>query len=225
VIHDVCLQNLPVIFCLDRAGVVGADGPTHHGIFDIAFLRCIPNLILFAPRNEIELRNILYTAQKGLSHPIAIRYPRGRGKIVEWKQPFKNIEIGTATELRKGNNIAMLCIGPLCNTVLEAIDRFDERSQRECIGLYDMRFIKPLDETLLHQIFDAYSVIITVEDGVISGGFGSVIAEFASRHRYKNTLEFLGFDDEFPAQGNVEELHDLAGISVTRIHETLQKWM
>ncbi|NND88710.1 MAG: 1-deoxy-D-xylulose-5-phosphate synthase [Flavobacteriaceae bacterium] len=225
VIHDVCLQNLPVIFCLDRAGVVGADGPTHHGIFDIAFLRCIPNLILFAPRNEIELRNILYTAQMGLPHPIAIRYPRGRGNIVEWKQPFKKIEIGIATELRQGNKVAMLCIGPLCNTVLVAIDRIDNRSQRDSIGVYDMRFIKPLDETLLHRLFKTHSVIITIEDGVISGGFGSAIAEFASKHQYKNTIEFLGFDDKFPAQGSVDELHELAGISAARIYETLQKWV
>ena len=166
IIHDVALQNLPVIFCIDRAGLVGEDGATHHGVFDLAYLRCIPNLIIFAPRNEMELRNIMYTAQKGLKHPIAIRYPRGRGKTLDWKSEFEPIDIGTGVQLKQGDDLAVLSLGSISHTVSKAI-----------VGLncahYDMRFVKPLDEPLLHTIFKTYSTLITLEDGVINGGFGN----------------------------------------------------
>ena len=221
VIHDVCLQKLPVIFCLDRAGIVGEDGATHHGIFDIAYLRCIPNLILFAPRNEIELRNILYTAQLGLDLPIAIRYPRGRGNILDWQQPFSKIEIGKGEKLKEGNTIAVLTIGKMAHNAMEAINSLAS----EEIGLFDMRFVKPLDESLLGDIFRNYKTIITVEDGIINGGFGSSITEFASRHQYHNTIEIMGVPDEFPEHGTILQLQDAVGISSEKVKETIQKYL
>ncbi|MBT8393981.1 MAG: 1-deoxy-D-xylulose-5-phosphate synthase, partial [Bacteroidia bacterium] len=194
VIHDVALQKLPVIFCLDRAGLVGEDGATHHGVFDIAYLRCIPNLIMFAPRNEIELRNIMYTAQLGLNLPIAIRYPRGRGQITNWKQPFEKIEIGKGVKLKDGNKIAVLSIGSIIINVKDAINKSNDSNG---IAHYDMRFIKPLDVTLLNSIFNMYDTIITVEEGTINGGFGSAILEFAALNKYKNSIKIFGIQDTF----------------------------
>ena len=199
IIHDVALQNLPVIFCIDRAGLVGEDGATHHGVFDLAYLRCIPNLIIFAPRNEMELRNIMYTAQKGLKHPIAIRYPRGRGVTPDWKSAFEPIEIGTGVQLEHGENLAILSVGAISNTVSKAIDGLN-------CAHYDMRFVKPLDEPLLHTVFKTYSKLITIEDGVISGGFGSAILEFAAAHHYKNDVIVKGIPDAFIEQGAVDTL-------------------
>lgn len=220
VIHDVCLQKLPVIFCLDRAGIVGEDGATHHGIFDLSYLRCIPNLTIFAPRNEIELRNILYTVQLGIDGPIAIRYPRGRGRLTDWKKSFNKIDMGTGVELRKGTNIAVLTVGAIADNVSDALDGISED-----IGHYDMRFVKPLDEALLHTVFQQYKTIITVEDGVIAGGFGSAVSQFASENNYANTLQMLGIPDAFPEHGKVDELRDLAGISSEKIAEVLQKYL
>ena len=222
VIHDVCLQNLPVIFCLDRAGIVGEDGATHHGIFDLAYLRCLPNLIIFAPRNTIELRNILFTAQIGLEHPIAIRYPRGRGKIIEWKQPFAAIEIGKGITLKEGKKIAVLTIGPIASNASEIISEL-ENELGVHISHYDMRFIKPLDEELLHTVFQKHITIITIEDGMINGGFGSAISQFASENNYTNKLKILGIPDEFPQHGTVAELQDLAGISSEKIAQSIKK--
>jgi 1-deoxy-D-xylulose-5-phosphate synthase len=209
VIHDVALQNLPVIFCLDRAGLVGEDGATHHGVFDIAFLRCIPNLIIFAPRNEIELRNMLYTAQLGLKNPIAIRYPRGTGKIIDWRQPFASIEIGKGVCLKEGSKIAVLSIGTIADTISEAI-RLSEKSAE--IAQYDLRFIKPLDEKLLHQIFKEHQTIITLEDGVVAGGFGSAILEFSATNKYQNKIKVVGIPDTFIEHGTVLELHKKIGL-------------
>jgi len=201
IIHDVALQNLPVIFCIDRAGLVGEDGATHHGVFDLAYLRCIPNLIIFAPRNEMELRNIMYTAQKGLKHPIAIRYPRGRGKTLDWKSEFGPIDIGTGVQLKQGDDLAVLSLGSISHTVSKAI-----------VGLncahYDMRFVKPLDEPLLHTIFKTYSTLITLEDGVINGGFGSAVLEFAAAHHYKNDVILKGIPDEFIEHGPINTLFE-----------------
>lgn len=215
IIHDVALQNLPVVFCLDRAGLVGADGATHHGVFDIAYLRAIPNIIIFAPRNEIELRNIMYTAQLNLKQPLAIRYPRGRGVIMDWKQPFTKLEIGKALCLKKGKNIAILSIGTISKNVTEAIINLD-------ISHYDIRFVKPLDETLLHTIFKTYDVIVTVEDHTIKGGFGSAILEFASEFNYKSTVKLLGIPDNFIEHGTVEELQVLVGLSVAQLKQTFR---
>lgn len=199
VIHDVALQRLPVIFCLDRAGLVGEDGATHHGVFDIAFLRCIPNLIVFAPRNEIELRNILYTAQLGLQNPITIRYPRGYGHTIDWQKPFQKIELGKGICLSKGKNIAVLSVGTIAKNVEEAI--LLSKNKKE-IAHYDMRFIKPLDKKLLFEIFTKFQKIITIEDGVITGGFGSAIIEFSVSNGFKNDIKTLGIPDNFVAHGS-----------------------
>tara|TARA_B110000240_G_C13491763_1_gene449928 strand:+ start:788 stop:2557 length:1770 start_codon:yes stop_codon:yes gene_type:complete len=214
VIHDVALQNLPVIFCLDRAGLVGEDGATHHGVFDIAFLRCIPNLIIFAPRNEIELRNILYTAQQGLKNPIAIRYPRGNGKIINWQQPFASIEIGKGVCLKEGSKIAVLSIGTIADNISEAIHLSEKGNE---IAHFDMRFVKPLDEKLLHQIFEEHPTIITIEDGTIKGGFGSAILEFASNNDYTNKIKTLGVLDTFIEHGNILELHKKVGLDAASL--------
>jgi 1-deoxy-D-xylulose-5-phosphate synthase len=214
VIHDVALQNLPVIFCLDRAGLVGEDGATHHGVFDLAFLRCIPNLIIFAPRNEIELRNIMYTAQLGLHHPIAIRYPRGRGVTLNWEQPFEKIEIGKGIRLKKGKHLAVLSIGTIANNVTEAISDLD-------VSHYDLRFVKPLDESLLHQIFIDYTYILTVEDNCIKAGFGSSIVEFATNNDYKNGITMIGIPDKFIEQGNVIQLQKSIGLDTESIKQKI----
>ena len=215
IIHDVALQNLPVIFCIDRAGLVGEDGATHHGVFDLAYLRCVPNLIIFAPRNERELRNIMYTAQKGLEHPIAIRYPRGRGVTPNWKSSFEAIEIGTGVQLEQGEDLAILSIGDISNTVTEAIDGLN-------CGHYDMRFVKPLDESLLHTIFKSYPTLITIEDGVENGGFGSSVLEFAATHRYKNDVVVKGIPDEFIEHGAINSLHDFLGLSTHKLQKLIK---
>ena len=215
IIHDVALQNLPVIFCIDRAGLVGEDGATHHGVFDLAYLRCVPNLIIFAPRNEIELRNIMYTAQIGLEHPIAIRYPRGRGVTPRWKSPFEAIEIGTGVQLEQGEGLAVLSIGAISNKVTEAIRGLN-------CGHYDMRFIKPLDVSLLHTIFKTHSTLITIEDGVENGGFGSAILEFAATHRYKNDVVVKGIPDEFIEHGAIDNLQQLIGVSAHELHKLIK---
>jgi 1-deoxy-D-xylulose-5-phosphate synthase len=224
VIHDVCLQKIPVIFCLDRAGIVGEDGPTHHGIFDLAYLNCIPNLIIFAPRNEIELRNIMFTAQQGLDFPIFIRYPRGRGKILDWQKSFSKIEIGKATVLKEGSDTVVLTIGTIEDNVLEAIGTFPAVQQQK-IGLVAMRFLKPMDEVILHQIFKKYKTIITVEDGTIIGGLGTSVAAFATSKGYKNKIEMIGIPDVFPEQGTISELQEIAGISSEKIKQSLQKYL
>ncbi|MDP2687294.1 MAG: 1-deoxy-D-xylulose-5-phosphate synthase [Aequorivita sp.] len=224
VIHDVCLQKIPVIFCLDRAGIVGEDGPTHHGIFDLAYLNCIPNLIIFAPRNEMELRNIMFTAQQGLDLPIFIRYPRGTGKILDWQQPFKNIEIGKGKIIKEGEEIAVLTLGTIALNTLEAIEALPVSLQKK-IGLIDMRFLKPLDETLLHQIFKKYKTIITIEDGTIIGGLGTSVVAFATSNKYKNSIEIIGIPDVFPDQGTISELQEIVGISSKKIKQKLQEFL
>ena len=211
VIHDVALQDLPVIFCLDRAGLVGEDGATHHGVFDLAYLRCIPNMIIYAPLNEIALRNILYTAQLGLNHPIAIRYPRGRGQIADWQKPYEKIEIGEANCLKKGSKAAVLSNGTIGNNVTLALAKMNHP---ETIAHYDFAFVKPLDEKLLHTIFNSFEHVITVEDGVIKGGFGSAILEFSAQNNYTKIVENLGIPDEFIEHGTVEELQRYCKIDV-----------
>jgi len=191
-IHDVTLQKLPVIFCVDRAGLVGADGATHHGVFDLAYLRCIPNLIIFAPRNEESLRNMMFTAQLGLEQPIAIRYPRGRGTTINWKAPFQKIGIGKAEKLTEGDNIALLVTGTMTETALG--------------------FVKPLDLAALQEIFSTYTYVVTLEDGVASAGFGSAVAEEGTRQNYKGKLQVLGIPDTFIEQGTTEELRASVGL-------------
>lgn len=216
IIHDVALQNLPVVFCLDRAGLVGEDGSTHHGVFDLSYLRCIPNLMIFAPRNEMELRNIMYTAQIGLEQPIAIRYPRGRGVTIDWKQPFSKLEIGKGEQLKQGNQLAILSIGTIAKNVTEAIADLE-------VSHCDMRFVKPLDEDLLHTIFKTHKTIVTVEDNALKGGFGSAILEFAATHHYKNTIKTLGIPDAFVEHGSVGELQNLIGFDVDSLKKTFEE--
>ncbi|WP_299116115.1 1-deoxy-D-xylulose-5-phosphate synthase [uncultured Winogradskyella sp.] len=220
VIHDVAIQNLPVVFCLDRAGLVGEDGATHHGVFDLAYLRCIPNLVIFAPRNAVELRHMMYTVQKGINFPMAIRYPRGRGILLDWKKPFATIEIGKGKCLKEGVAIAVLSIGTTANTVTNVIEnnpKFDN------IGHYDMRFVKPLDGDLLRILFKKYKAIISIEDGVVTGGFGSAVLEFANANNYKTKIEILGIKDQFTEHGTVNELKAINGIDENSLEEKLEE--
>ena len=214
VIHDVALQNLPVIFCLDRAGLVGEDGATHHGVFDLAYLRCIPNLIVYSPKDEMALQNILYTAQLGLKQPIVIRYPRGRGQNIHWQTPYDKIAIGKAKCLKEGTQIAVLSNGTIGNNVIQALENLKYPS---AIAHFDFPFVKPLDEALLHTIFSKFKTIITVEDGVITGGFGSAILEFAVANEYHSNVWLLGIPDEFIEQGTVLELQQYCEIDVTSL--------
>ncbi|SHI36108.1 1-deoxy-D-xylulose-5-phosphate synthase [Arenibacter nanhaiticus] len=215
IIHDVALQNLAVVFCLDRAGLVGQDGATHHGLYDIAYLRCIPNLVIFAPMNEVELRNIMYTAQLGLQHPIAIRYPRGRGVTIDWKQKFKAIPIGIAQELKKGTEIAVLSIGHIGNMVTQLLEARKDASK---IGHYNMRFIKPLDAKMLTSILETYTHIITIEDGCKAGGFGSAVLEFSNEIGIRKPIKIFGIEDLFIEHGTVEELQSLTEIDMLSLN-------
>jgi len=218
IIHDVALQNLPVIFCVDRAGIVGEDGATHHGVFDIAYLNCIPNLVIFAPLNEVELRNIMYTAQLGIVFPMAIRYPRGKGTIIDWKQPFQKIEIGKGSCINKGTEIAVLSIGTIGNKLIELQNELPKNK----VAHYNMRFVKPLDTALLHEIFNKFDTVITIEDGTVVGGFGSAILAFTSENHYKNkVIKHLGFPDQFIEHGKVNELFNNYHLSTTAIKEVI----
>ncbi|MCF4100406.1 1-deoxy-D-xylulose-5-phosphate synthase [Gillisia sp. M10.2A] len=214
VIHDVALQNLPVIFCLDRAGLVGEDGATHHGVFDMAYLRCIPNMMIAAPSDEVQLRNLLYTAQLELSGPLGIRYPRGRGIRVDWKQNFQKVEYGKGAKLKDGSEVAVISIGSIAKNVKEAIKLLEEP---EKVAHYDAIFVKPLDEELLHGVFKKFEKIITIEDGVVTGGFGSAVLEFAASHQYHADFECLGVPDSFIEHGTLEELYEISKIDVKSI--------
>jgi 1-deoxy-D-xylulose-5-phosphate synthase len=217
-IHDVALQKLPVILCIDRAGLVGEDGATHHGTYDLAYLRCIPNIIISAPMNEIELRNLMYTAQKENQGLFTIRYPKGRGVTVDWEKPFQRIQIGKGREICKGNDIAIVSIGTAGNLVVEACQRLrDEGIQA---AHYDMRFLKPIDEDMLHYICRTHQQIITVEDGAIVGGLGSAVMEFAHDHKYSVHIKRLGIPDYFVAHGTVEELYRECGYDPEGIADT-----
>jgi 1-deoxy-D-xylulose-5-phosphate synthase len=222
VIHDVALQNLPVIFCLDRAGLVGEDGATHHGVFDLAYLRCIPNMIIYSPRNEMALQNILYTSQLGLEHPIAIRYPRGRGQNTNWKSPYQKITIGKAHCVKEGIKVAVLSNGTIGNNVTQALNNLNCPST---IAHYDFPFVKPLDEALLHTIFSKFETIITIEDGVVSGGFGSAILEFAAANNYHSKIQILGVPDIFIEQGTVLELQQFCKIDVLSLKQIFSNYL
>jgi 1-deoxy-D-xylulose-5-phosphate synthase len=226
VIHDVCLQNLKVVFCLDRGGLVGADGGTHHGAFDLAFLRCVPNLIVAAPLNEVELRNMLFTAQFiDCQAAMAIRYPRGKGVMPDWKQPFELLQIGKGQCINTGGSaakIAILSVGHVGNFVIKAMQ--EKQNLVEVAAHYDMRFVKPLDTALLLEIANQFTTLITVEDGAMIGGFGSAVAEFLAANRLKNRLITLGIPDTFIEHGEPEELHKLCGFdseSIAKLVESL----
>tara|TARA_B100000212_G_C27376573_1_gene535004 strand:+ start:335 stop:2269 length:1935 start_codon:yes stop_codon:yes gene_type:complete len=205
VIHDVCIQKLPVIFCLDRAGVAGSDGPTHHGAYDIAYMRCIPNMILSAPMNESELRNLMFTAQSKNNGPFTIRYPRGKGVQVEWETKMEIIEIGKGRMVCEGDDIAILSIGHIGNYVTKAIKKLNK--EKIFPSHYDMRFVKPIDQELLHKILKKYKFILTVEDGCVMGGFGSAVLEFMAENNYTNSVQRLGIPDRIVEHGSQDELY------------------
>ena len=222
VVHDVAIQDLPVIFCLDRAGLVGEDGPTHHGAYDIAYMRCIPNMVVSAPMNESELRNLMYTAQlESTTHPFVIRYPRGEGVMPEWRTAFQEIKIGTGRKLKDGHDIALLTFGHPGNFAAAAIREL--RTDGIDPAHYDMRFAKPLDEELLHEACRKYEKLITVEDGTIKGGFGSAILEFMAKHKYNNEVIILGIPDEIIEHGSPKELQKEAGFDTAAIVNAVRK--
>lgn len=219
VIHDVALQKLPVIFCLDRAGLVGQDGPTHHGVFDLAYLRCIPNLIVCSPMNEVELRHLMYTAQKGLDNPIAIRYPRGRGTVLDWEQPFEALPIGKGICLQEGKTVALLSLGPLGNTAVQLLENWDYPSD---IGHYNMLFLKPLDIELLHHVFRKYNHVITIEDGCEKGGFGTAVLEFANQNNYTTPVKIFAIPDTFIPHGTTKELYQICGLTTNHLKHYIE---
>jgi 1-deoxy-D-xylulose-5-phosphate synthase len=219
VIHDVALQNLNVVFCLDRSGLVGADGATHHGAFDISYMRGIPNMIVAAPMDVIELRNMMYTAQQGRYGPFSIRYPRGKGNTTEWRKPFSEIKPGVARKLTDGGDIAILSLGYAGNIVQEALQKLN--TSRVGIAHYDMRYAKPLDKECLHQVFKNYDKIVTIEDGALIGGFGSSIIEFMCDNAYSADIKRLGIPDTFIEHGSQEELYKECGFDADSIITTI----
>ena len=220
VVHDVCIQNLPVNFCLDRAGYAGADGPTHHGAYDLAYFRCLPNMIVSAPMNELELRNLMYTAQLPRSEKaFSIRYPRGQGVMPEWRKPFEEIKIGTGRKICDGDDLAILTIGHIGNYAVEVCEKLNVQGIR--IAHYDLRFVKPLDEQLLHEVFAQFKKIVTVEDGCVQGGFGSAVLEFMAEHNYYAEVKRLGIPDKVIEHGEQFELHDESGFGPAGIEKAV----
>ncbi len=213
-IHDVAIQKLNVTFCIDRGGLVGEDGPTHHGSFDLAFLRLVPNIIIMAPMDEMELRNMLYTCQKKDLGPTSIRYPRGRGYNLDWKNNYEEVQIGKGRELLAGDNIAIVSIGHVGNFAMQAAKQVKNIAK---VGVYDMRFLKPYDSEMLHNVFKNYDSIITVEDGTVIGGLGSLLSEFKNMHKYTNSIKLLGIPDQFIEHGKPAELHAICGFDVNGI--------
>ncbi len=223
VIHDVALQNLHVVFCLDRAGIVGADGATHQGLFDIAYMRCIPNLTVAAPRNEHELRNLMYTAQQDDMGAFVIRYPRGKGTTAEWHNTPVRIALGTGEKLKDGSNIAVLTIGTIANQARKAIEQIERENADIDIAHYDMRFVKPLDEKILHEVGKTFDKVITIEDGVIQGGFGSAVLEFFADNGYRVQTKRLGIPDTFVEHGTPDELYSMLGLDTEGIANSIRK--
>jgi len=225
VIHDVCIQELPVIFCMDRGGFAGADGPTHHGAYDIAYMRCIPNMIVSAPMNEQELRNLMYTAMLNMEEngkkAFSIRYPRGEGVMPNWKTPFEKLEIGKGRKLKDGESVAILTIGHIGNYVVDIYKEFEKQGLSP--AHYDMRFVKPLDETLLHEIFQKFDKVLTVEDGCVMGGFGSAVLEWMADKGYSAKVRRLGMEDKIYEHGTQLELHKEAGFAHEHIIAEVKK--
>lgn len=220
VVHDVCIQNLPVNLCLDRAGFAGADGPTHHGAYDLAYFRCLPNIIISAPMNESELRNLMYTAQLPRKEKaFSIRYPRGKGVMVNWRTPMQEVEIGRGRKLRDGEEIVLLTIGHIGNYAVEVCNRMAKKNLS--VGHYDMRFVKPIDEDILHEVFTNYKKVITVEDGCIPGGFGSAVLEFMADNNYVAEVRRLGIPDRIVEHGEQSELHRECGFDADGIERAV----
>ena len=225
IIHDAALQNLHVVLCIDRAGIVGADGATHHGLLDLAYLRCIPNVTIAAPINEIELRNLLYTAQNAQG-VFAIRYPRGRGVCPDWQQPFKELPVGKGQQLAEGDDMAILSIGAIGNTVIQALKMYyEEYGTQRKIAHYDMRYLKPIDNEILHQVGKKYAKIMTVEDGVISGGLGSAVLEFMADNGYTPRVKRLGVNDCFVEHGSTAELYNMLELDVPGITKHIKEFL
>ena len=220
VIHDVAIQNLPVVFCLDRAGLVGSDGATHHGAYDLAFFRCIPGMVIASPIDEIDLRNLMYTAQLRPAGPFMIRYPRGRGVTVDWKQPFSELEIGKGQQLKDGTDMAILSLGPIATQVTQAISALEK--EHISVAHYDMRFLKPLDNLLLKNVFSRFDKIITVEDASIVGGLGSAVIEYMNDNKYTARVQRLGIPDRFVDHGTQEELYRECGYDAEGIAEAVR---
>jgi 1-deoxy-D-xylulose-5-phosphate synthase len=223
VLHDVALQNLNVVFCLDRGGLVGADGATHHGAYDMAYMRCIPNMTVAAPMNEAELRDLMYTAQLENQGPFTIRYPRGNGVMTEWKTAFKEIKIGTGRKVTNGDDIAILTIGHPGNFAQSAIKTLKELGVSA--AHYDMRFVKPIDEVMLHEVFSKFKKVITVEDGCLMGGFGSAVIEFMADQNYSVQIVRLGIPDQLVHHGTQNELWADCGFDENGILQTAKKML
>lgn len=219
IIHDLAILNLPVVLCLDRAGLVGEDGPTHHGVFDLAALRPIPNLTIAAPMDEKELRRLMYTAQLPDKGMFVIRYPRGRGVNKDWKCPLEEIKVGTGRKLKDGDKVAILTVGPIGNDAQKAIEALP---QRDNVAHYDMRFIKPLDGDLLDEIGKKFKKVITIEDGVRNGGFGSAVLEWFNDHGYAPSVQRMGLPDEFVTHGSVDELRRIVGLDAPHIKQNIE---
>ena len=238
IIHDMALLNLPVILCLDRAGLVGEDGPTHHGAFDMAALRPIPHLTIASPMNEHELRNLMYSAQLPNQGSYVIRYPRGNGVLVDWKNPMEEIKTGTGRKLKDGDDIAVITIGPIGNDAAKAIAELEAEGKKQCaasdegkeqcegkplsIAHYDLRFLKPLDNKLLEEVGKKFKHIVTIEDGVRNGGMGSAVLEWMSDHGYQPTITRMGLPDDFVEHGTVNQLREIVHLDNNSIKETLK---
>ncbi|MDR2040404.1 MAG: 1-deoxy-D-xylulose-5-phosphate synthase [Bacteroidales bacterium] len=220
VIHDVALQKLPVVLCIDRAGLVGEDGATHHGAYDLAYLRSIPNMVISAPMNEIQLRHLMYTAQNGKYGPFAIRYPRGHGVTTKWEEPFRELPVGKGKVVREGDDIAIVSIGTVGNSVIEACRKLEDEGVHA--AHYDMIFLKPLDEELLHSICRKHRLLVTIEDGTVLGGLGSAVLEFANDHNYEVQVKRLGIPDRFVTHGTIQELQHECGYDVEGIVNTVK---
>jgi 1-deoxy-D-xylulose-5-phosphate synthase len=221
VIHDIALQKLPVVFCLDRGGLVGTDGPTHHGSFDLAYMRIIPDIIVSAPMNEEELRNLMFTAQEGTHGPFAIRYPRGQGVMTDWRKPFVSLPVGKGRMIADGSEVAILSIGHPGNFVVKAMQILGKEGIKP--AHYDMRFVKPIDQAILHAVFTRFKKVITIEDGTIVGGFGSAVAEFMVHHQYNSSLKMLGIPDEFVEHGTQRQLYRECGFDAESIARTVRE--
>lgn len=222
VVHDAAIQNLHVVFCLDRAGLVGADGPTHHGAYDIAYMRCIPNMIISSPMNEEELRNLMYTSQQDQNAaPWVIRYPRGNGVMTDWKKPFKSIKVGTGRKVKSGEDIAILTFGPIGNLATDACQTLEEKGVSA--AHYDLRFAKPLDEVMLHEVFGKFNKIVTVEDGCLDAGIGSAVVEFMADHGYQARIKRLGIPDRVVEHGSQAELYRECGYDAQAMVEACEQ--
>jgi 1-deoxy-D-xylulose-5-phosphate synthase len=223
IIHDVAIQKLQVVFCLDRGGLVGSDGATHHGVFDLAYMRSIPNMIVTAPMDELELRNMLFTAQNENHGPFSIRYPRGCGCTIDWKKPMENIPIGRSRQLAEGTDLAILTIGTIGISTQRVVNML-AKDEIKATHI-DMRFVKPLDEIALHSVFSNYNKVVTIEEGVLQGGFGSAILEFMSDNNYNTNLHRIGLPDQFAEHGTPEELLREFGLDQLGIYRTIKQFI